>query len=400
MRLQIVHFFCFISFFQYSQGIFETNKGVRFEIYRGTEADIKSYLENGNLNPIEGIWSFSAEGTIDGEYFKFDNLIRTAIIKDVENNDRDYIQILLSGDREVMNNSGWKNDYIISEFTNTMYANIFLEQIYASAGEIEGAPNSSKWVMEDIGIIKSEVSFWSNGIKFNLYSEGIRILPVYYEVPSSNTESIWKSNGSGFFISTDGYIATNYHVIENASYIDIEFTQNGKLLNFEAEVIEVDKKNDLAILKLKSDSFINFKTIPYIFETKLVDVGTSVFALGYPKALTGMGTEIKFTDGKVSSKTGYDGDVSTYQTSAPTQPGNSGGPLFDYEGNLIGINTSKFVSEQVENVSYSVKSNLLKNLIDILPSKIILPNDESIKSKDLTEKISILSNYVVLIKVR
>ena len=54
-----------------------------------------------------------------------------------------------------------------------------------------------------------------------------------------------------------------------------------------------------------------------------------------------MGKDIKFTDGKISSKTGYDGDIANYQTTTPIQPGNSGGPLFDYNGNLIGINFSR-----------------------------------------------------------
>ena len=64
------------------------------------------------------------------------------------------------------------------------------------------------------------------------------------------------------------------------------------------------------------------------------------YLYGYP--LTNfMGKDIKFTDGKISSKTGYDGDIANYQTTTPIQPGNSGGPLFDYNGNLIGINEFK-----------------------------------------------------------
>jgi S1-C subfamily serine protease len=66
-------------------------------------------------------------------------------------------------------------------------------------------------------------------------------------------------------------------------------------------------------------------------------VGSNVFALGYPMALSLMGEEVKFTDGKISSKTGFQGDITTYQISVPIQPGNSGGPLFDYDGNIVGI---------------------------------------------------------------
>jgi len=117
-------------------------------------------------------------------------------------------------------------------------------------------------------------------------------------------------------------------------------------------------------------------------------------------ALTVMGTEIKFTDGKISSKTGYQGDITTYQTTTPIQPGNSGGPLFDYDGNLIGINSAILRPDVADNVSYSIKSNYLKSLVDVLNYKISLPNDKMIATKTLTEKIKILSDYVVLIKVR
>ena len=119
-------------------------------------------------------------------------------------------------------------------------------------------------------------------------------------------------------------------------------------------------------------------------------------------ALSLMGTEIKFTDGKISSKTGIQGDITTYQISVPIQPGNSGGPLFDYDGNLIGI-TSSGVNRELditENVNYAIKSSYLKNLVDVLDYKLSLPNDKLIANKTLTEKIKILSDYVVLIKIK
>ena len=144
----------------------------------------------------------------------------------------------------------------------------------------------------------------------------------------------------------------------------------------------------------------SFNKLPYNFKTNISDVGSNVFALGYPMALRVMGSEIKFTDGKISSKTGYQGDITTYQTTTPIQPGNSGGPLFDYDGNLIAINSAILRPDVADNVSYSIKSNYLKNLIDVLDYKISLPNDRTIATKTLTEKIKILSDYVVLIKVR
>jgi len=210
----------------------------------------------------------------------------------------------------------------------------------------------------------------------------------------------WNSNGSGIIFSNNGLIATNYHVIDDASSIEVEFLYNGQVESFTAKVVRTDEINDLAILKIDDNSFKGLSGIKYNFKTRLSQVGESVFALGYPKALTSMGKDIKFTDGKISSKTGFQGDVTTYQTTTPIQPGNSGGPLFDYKGNLIGINSSKIVSDDVDNVAYTIKSLYLLTLIDSLNENINLPSDTSLQALPLTSKIKELSKYVTLIKVK
>ena len=130
------------------------------------------------------------------------------------------------------------------------------------------------------------------------------------------------------------------------------------------------------------------------------DIGSEVFALGFPMALSGMGEDIKFTDGKISSKSGFNGDLRLYQTTTPIQPGNSGGPLFDYDGNLIAINSAKISSDRADNVSYSIKSSYLINLMDGLPENINFPNNNVLSGKPLTELIKELSKSVVLIKVK
>ena len=88
-------------------------------------------------------------------------------------------------------------------------------------------------------------------------------------------------------------------------------------------------------------------------------MGMGVFVLGYP-LVQSMGTEIKLTTGVVSSRSGFQGDQSQYQISAPVQPGNSGGPLFNDNGELIGIVSAKHT--EAENVSYGVKLSHLKTL--------------------------------------
>lgn len=214
----------------------------------------------------------------------------------------------------------------------------------------------------------------------------------------SNSQKEWTGNGTGFFIDSRGYIATNYHVVENASAIEVEFIQNGQKKSFSAKVIVSDKQNDLAIIKIETSEFKPFTKLPYNFKSQISDVGSNVFALGYPMALSIMGEEIKFTDGKISSRTGYQGEISTYQISVPVQPGNSGGPLFDSSGNVIGIVNAKIMA--ADNVSYAIKTSYLTNLIEVMPESLNLPNDNSISTKSLTEKIKVLTDYVVMIKIK
>ena len=241
-----------------------------------------------------------------------------------------------------------------------------------------------------------------SGIKEVLFENLIVKQDIGNDLVSDNTPNSnlagWKGNGTGFFISNDGYLATNYHVVEEATELEIEFIRNGQKQNYKVKIIQTDKQNDLAIIKVDDNDFRPFSFIPYNFQTSLIDVGSNVFALGYPMALSLMGTEIKFTDGKISSKTGFQGDISTYQMTTPIQPGNSGGPLFDFNGSLIGINSAKIRADIAENVSYAIKSSYLKNLIDVLPTTLSLPNDKTIMNKTLTEKIKIISDYVVLIR--
>ena len=208
----------------------------------------------------------------------------------------------------------------------------------------------------------------------------------------------WNGNGSGFFIDTTGVIVTNYHVIEGANTIEVSFLINGLKKSFKAKVISSDKNNDLAIIKIDDSDFKPFKKIPYSFKNSVSDVGSNVFAMGYPMALNVMGEEVKFNDGKISSKSGYQGETNTYQISVPVQSGNSGGPLFDYDGNIIGVVNSKLVIG--DNVAYAIKSGYLNTLVETLPFNVNLPSEKSIATKSLTEKIKVISDYVVLIKVR
>ena len=257
------------------------------------------------------------------------------------------------------------------------------------------------------------ISFWANkangALLSNLDYDNVFLMKMFPTAKKNRApkktkktkKKDWAGNGSGLIISKQGYIVTNYHVIKDIDSIEVEFKNDLGINKFKAKVINSDESNDLAIIQIIDKKFEGFEETPnYNFDTEIAEVGTKVYAYGYPMALSVMGKEIKITDGIINSKMGYKDDIKTYQVSAPIQGGNSGGPLFDENGTLVGINSSGLSKEIADNVGYSIKSNYISNLISALPQKIELPYSYTIKWISTEKQIKRLSKYVVLIKVK
>lgn len=174
-------------------------------------------------------------------------------------------------------------------------------------------------------------------------------------------------SGTGFFISPDGFIATNNHVIAGLNYIVVR-SNGGE--EYDAEVVRTDVANDIAILRV--DGY-TFHTLP-IRPSSTVRKGESVFTIGFPNVNI-QGVESKITQGVVSSLSGIGGEPNSFQISVALQPGNSGGPLLDSKGFLVGIASAKLNPSATfarngtlpESVNYAVKSNYLLELIATIP---------------------------------
>lgn len=224
-----------------------------------------------------------------------------------------------------------------------------------------------------------------------------------YQTAVSSTENIIidndissiPSSGSGLIISKKGHIVTNYHVIENAKQIEIDVFTKGVKKTYLADVISNDKLNDISILKIRDENFI-INSIPFGVKSFGVQVGEDAFALGYPK-IGIQGEEVKVTNGIISSKTGFQNDPTTFQISVPNQPGNSGGPLFDKNGYLIGITNAGIPNG--ENVGYAIKISYLLNLLETQSSVPDLPQQSSLTGKNLPQMVESLSPFTVLIRV-
>lgn len=329
-------------------------------------------------------WNKNGISDIEGIYERVSAQIeyRLAVLKEKN----EYKIIYLTGAR----GTGWKEGDIKATLRKTAQFGVFKSNWFM----LNKAYNKDLNVIFETASMKTLSEAGDNNQ--DLY---LKMYPTYdNDVNSSDkiaNTSNWKSTGTGFFIDKKGYLTTNYHVIKDAKTIEI--VHNGK--PFKAKVEVTDQQNDLAILKIDDNSFVPLKTLNYNFKTESSEVGTSVFALGFPMTKI-MGEEIKFTDGKINAKSGYKGEISTYQISVPIQPGNSGGPLFDNDGNLVGITASGLDKSITDNVNYAIKTKYLNLLIEEINDKIELPKTILSKTTLLTEKIKSLSKYVVYIKVK
>ena len=222
-------------------------------------------------------------------------------------------------------------------------------------------------------------------------SNYLKTYPTYADTPSV---SEW--SGSGLEIKK-GYIVTNFHVVEGANDIVVQRVVDNREEKFVAEVVAVDKVNDLAVIKISDTKYYQCGQLPYSVKFQTSDVGESCYALGYPLIST-MGTEIKLTTGVISSRSGYQGDVSTYQVSVPVQPGNSGGPLFNYRGELIGVINAKHTG--AENASYAIKTTYVRNLIESFTNEELFPTNNTISVQGLPDQVKVLKPFVYMIQCK
>lgn len=185
------------------------------------------------------------------------------------------------------------------------------------------------------------------------------------EVLSASDADSLTATGTGFFITKDGYLVTNNHVVKGAKRLRIRVQAR----TLDARVVKTSKAFDLAVLKVEG----TFEPLPLDFERQM-SLGDAVFTIGFPNVDV-QGAAPKYTDGKVSSLSGMEDDPSQYQVSVPIQPGNSGGPLVADNGAVVGIVRAKLndltaleASGSVpQNVNYAVKAKYLKDLLETIP---------------------------------
>jgi S1-C subfamily serine protease len=199
-------------------------------------------------------------------------------------------------------------------------------------------------------------------------------MPSKTQTEQSPIPNKLKYSGTGFMFSSKDYVITNWHVIRGAKNIKVKFL-NGETIN--AEVLLKDVKSDIAFLKLERSPQLPASSLR-VGNSSNVRMGDKVFTIGYPAHWV-MGQNPKYTEGVVNALSGIKDDPTVFQISAQIQPGNSGGPLFDQSGNVIGIAQAsldpQLATESIgtipQNVNYAIKSSYIKKLLPMLPETLV-----------------------------
>ncbi|MBC8053281.1 MAG: trypsin-like peptidase domain-containing protein [Sphingobacteriaceae bacterium] len=199
--------------------------------------------------------------------------------------------------------------------------------------------------------------------------------------------------GTGFALTSDGYVVTNSHVVKGA---DSVYIQNYKGEAYKVDVVFEDAVYDVAILRINDTNFTSFGNIPYTFKKSLSDVSEDVFTVGFPK------DDPVFGKGYLSSKTGFNGDTTEYQVDISVNNGNSGGPLLDNKGNVIGVVKGK--QSLADGTGFAVKSKYVLAAIESLKSssqnsKININKRNSLAGLSTVDQVKKVEDFIFLVKV-
>ena len=212
--------------------------------------------------------------------------------------------------------------------------------------------------------------------------------------------------GTGFLFSSSNFVITNYHLVENSKSITVKLLHGQDI---KAEIVANDRNNDIAFLKLDRPPDMNIGKIA-LGDSAEVRSGDKVFTIGYPLSNI-LGSKPKYSEGVINAISGVGNDPKSFQISIPIQPGNSGGPLFNDNGDVIGIVTSSLDAEATsqisgnipQNVNFAIKSVFIKNLLPTLPEALISPTGlvpvPVYSENNRSNFVNQLQNNIVLLEI-
>ena len=242
---------------------------------------------------------------------------------------------------------------------------------------------------------KTREIYWTNYEKIKLTEKKPKKTePKTTEPRPDDNKVVAAASGTGFFVSKTGHIITNHHVIDQCKAIKVNFKGN----EVEAKILAIDKTNDLAILKAK----INPSEV-FAISNEDVSLLQDIIVAGFPLGKN-VSSAIKTHKGSVTALAGFGDNYSNFQTDATINQGNSGGPVMDQKGNIVGVAVALMSVEAGQNIFFAVKSSTLKTFASSNALSFLPQNNRPMSNKDLgkliTEGTVFLECWMTVAKIK
>lgn len=233
--------------------------------------------------------------------------------------------------------------------------------------------------------------------KYNLLEDKTRRQAKEIDKIKKNTSSVpaniaFTTGGTGFIIDAKGYLVTNAHVVAGARQIAIQNNRGEYLV----KVVYIDASKDVAILKIDDENFKPYSNVPYSVSKQAAKLAEPIFTLGYPR------NEIVYGQGYLSALTGFNGDTLSCQIEIAANRGNSGSPILNRKGEVIGILNGR--QTNAEGFAFAVQSKYIFSVMEELKKQedtptIKVASRSSINGLDRTEQVKKVQDYVYMVKV-
>lgn len=290
----------------------------------------------------------------------------------------------------------FRNDYFV--VSGTTNGKKFYLRLFKTRNDTRGFSlswnNELSVLMDRVAIAMSNsLTHYDGSSQANLVPQPQQPTPSITNAPTPTPNTSRRSSGSGYFISDQGHVGTNAHVIEGCGAINV--VGHGRAI-----VVKADEANDLAIIQAvtpKQHAVARFRPLP-------VRRGEDVFVMGFPLGSL-LGDNLTISKGIVSSLAGIGGDIRHFHLSAPVQPGNSGGPVLDASGAIIGTVVAKLdamatlevAGSLPENINFAVRGNMMAALMISVNVEPVYMSVDAPNQKGAAEISSEAENFTVQI---